>query len=156
MKTITKKSKPKKTSENKPLAVGFNSKKIFLLFKDEDSLHISYADKDFKFDSKSFKVKIIDSNKKLEDIHRCHDFKFSESGGQIIMTYVRVTEKTSVLIYASSKDLKTWKIDHVLNKIHTAGVVVSNKKINTHIYFGNQTLKIAKEKISKTSKKNFS
>ncbi len=153
MKTATKKSTQKKSCETKPLAVGFDRKKIFLLFKNLDSLHISYAKKDSGFDSKSFKIKIIDSKKKEEDISRCLDFKLSESNGKVIMTYIRVTEKASVLVYASSKDLKTWVIDHILTKVHTPGVIVEDKKIDTHIYFGNQTLKIAKGKTSKTTKK---
>ncbi len=152
MKIVNKKS-TQKNVEVRPLAVGFINKKIFLLFRESGELHISYAKKDFKFDTKSFKIKIIDSNKKSENISRCSDFKFSETDGKVIMTYIRVTEKASVLIHATSKDLKTWKIDHTLNKIHTPGVIVTDKKIDKHIYFGNQTLKIAREKISKTSKK---
>ncbi len=160
MRTSKKRIIQKKRIETMPLAVGFIGNKTFLLFreitfssKNTESLNISYAKKDSKFDTESFKIKIVDSKRKSENISMCSDFKFSESNGKVIMTYMRLSEKGSVLIYAQSKNLKTWTIQHVLSKIHTPGVLICGKKINTHIYFGNQILKIAKESITKSSTK---
>lgn len=154
------KSTQKKRVDSIPLAVGFDGAKSFLLSRQitydkdiVDELYITYSDKDHKFEGLSSKVKIIDSKKKSENISMCSEFKFSESNGEVVLTYIKLSEKGSTLVYATTKDRKTWSIKYSLSKVKNAGVVVFGKKINTHIYFGNQILKIARRKSSETAKR---
>lgn len=151
--------KKTKTEIDIPLAVGFDGSNTFLLSKQiipEDNtyeIYITEGGKDNKFLGKKTKIKIIDKAKKAENISMCSDFKFSESGGKVVLTYTRLSEKGTILNYATTTATKkTWTIQHSLSKVKNPGVVIFGKNINTHIYFGDQILKIAKQSSLKTNK----
>lgn len=161
MKAVNKKVTIKKKVQTEPLAVGFEKGKLILLFKKTtfgksttSELRITSGTKETSFNGLSSKVKIINEKNVEEKISYCSSFRFSELDGKIVLTYVRETEKGSVLIYSTSKNKKLWKALHVISQIRTAGVVVGSKgtksKTNVNIFFGDQVLKIAKEKNTKS------
>ena len=151
----TKKESLKILSYKQPLAVGYHKKKSFLLYRNltnkGQTLHITPASKDGLFGTKSFAVFIMDEKKKKEDIARCKDFRFGGDDKKLVMTYVRETESGLSLVYATTTDKKKWKVEHVISKIKTAGIVrqvtakhKTKKDITSHIYFGDHVVRVAK------------
>lgn len=144
------------------LAVGYHKKRLILLYSidlvsDDDytsKLYITYGKDNTKFDGISFPLKIIDSKKKEEDISKCSNFRFSEVDGGIVLTYTKLSEKGSTLVYATTKSMKIWTIQYSISKIRSAGIVVEDKGASNLIYFGDHILNIAKEKISKAKTKS--
>ncbi len=143
-----------KIFKTEPLAVGFDGKKTYLLFKKSTQgtktaheLCLTSGTGDTSFDGSVQKVKLVGLKKVMENLSVCSNFRFSGENGEMILTYTKETEKGSVLMYAKTKDKKTWTVTDVLSNIRTTGIVIDKK-----IYFGDQILKIAKEK--KVKRKN--
>jgi hypothetical protein len=147
-------AKKKNNFMTEPLAVGFEKKKLFLLFRKFSrtacELYIASGKYDTKFDGAAGKIGIVDAKNKKENIAVCSDFRFSGGGKNLILTYTRNTEAGKIFVLAESKNKKKWLVKETVSKIKTAGVVApDDKKKSTDIYFGDHILKIARAKKEK-------
>jgi len=143
------KKKPKNdTAHKEPLAIGYNSRSTFLLYRQVGSkgheLRVTSGTKTSKFTGISCKVSLLDIKHKQEDISKCSDFRCTSHGRTYTLTYIRHSESGPVLVCATSTDTKKWQISDVVSHVRTAGIPrLSDKDKISHIYFGDHIVRIA-------------
>jgi predicted GH43/DUF377 family glycosyl hydrolase len=153
----------------KPLAIGRYAQGYYLLLREtaDDGKHTLYSivsSDGEKFTNQPDKVNLCHRDSghegskhmpgKEEDLSKCRDFRFfSGDNNEMTLTYTRRESATeSCLVYAASKDHKTWIIGGEIKKIHTNGVLVPELKegAGDAIYFGGDMLRVAFSKNSKS------
>ncbi len=154
--------------QTEPLAVGYDGKKSFLLFRRmsdtaevKHELRITSGLAGTEFDGRSFAVSITEHGKEVDTRH-CAGFRFSGTEGELFLTFVRETEKGTMLLSARTEDKREWKVVHALSHVRTPGIMVEDHEPHgakertlvlkkkaaprAHIYFGDHMLKVARER----------
>jgi predicted GH43/DUF377 family glycosyl hydrolase len=125
-----------------PLAVGYHKRDVFLLSRvihhdGEEELCCIAGTGDTTFSGKPYKVRLKLADGTEEDIRKCHHFKFFYNKGDVTLTYVRdgttshdTHSHNKTLVYAGTKDRKTWVVGGTIKEVTTPGILIPNIEDN--------------------------
>jgi predicted GH43/DUF377 family glycosyl hydrolase len=119
-----------------PLAVGYHKRDVFLLSRvihhdGEEELCLTNGTGDTTFSGKPYKVHLKLADGTEENIKKCHHFKFFCNEGDVTLTYLRdgktsgdTTSHHKTLVYAGTKDRKTWVVGGAVKEVTAPGILI--------------------------------